>query len=175
MCHLLSLWSLTLFDYFFGCCILQRVGLGWTGPAVRYSGGCNAYLRVIFAVIRYVSWVSIRGLVLAQDLFMTRQERQDVLRRSLAMLGMQLEQFSVLAILCSRFLSRMDSEILMWRGDHIERHSHDTSLTQLDDTKLSRRVFSIFSSQDFQLQVCLPNVFADRAGPLIVNLEAKGR
>ena len=106
---------------------------------------------------------------------MTRQERQDALRRNLAMLGMQLEQFSVLAIRWYRFLSKMDSEILMWKGDHIERHSHDTSLTQLDDTKLSRRVFSIFSSQDFQLQVCLPNVFADRAGPLIVDLEAKDR
>ena len=53
---------------------------------------------------------------------------------------------------------------------HIERDNHDTSLTQLDDTKLSCRVFSISSSEDFQLQVCLPNVFADRAGPFIVNL-----
>ena len=90
------------------CKVRVWMGLGWT---VRQSGTVQVamlcYGNVIYIyiiVLVYVHRDSIRESVLAQDLFMTRQERQDALRRSLPMLGMQLEQFFVLAHLLSFFL-----------------------------------------------------------------------
>ena len=94
----------------FAKCGFGWVWIGLCGSQVQYRLQCYVmvmlyiYIYIYIIVLVYVHRDSIRESVLAQDLFMTRQERQDALRRSLPMLGMQLEQFFVLAHLLSFFL-----------------------------------------------------------------------